>query len=447
MKKNYILAAAILFGGTVFSQSFQNRISSTTFSAEAYPTNLKAKNTTKANRATNIDAWLDFGGLYDALYPDGTQNTNWGLTSGFALTNDSNELYKIDTNAMGAFEISNPGIYSVGKTYPLGGEIYQQTIFNPAITPYDPATALEIDTIQIFGDYVVLDSAVVDTLIVTFTAASNTSFSFPGYIYDVNGDMVNDTVYVSQPNFNITTKNYQTVSAEVKIPLLVGVNYDSTGGNGSFSDQVLYDATGVSFTAGDIFSASYRFKAGKTITSADTMGINANYFIPGFQGFNTSTTYPNYTFNNDVANLWGSHINITSGFYVDGDVNTVPWAYNRTGNSLGNFDELLIDLKVKQSNSLTASITELDNGAKLFQNYPNPTNGLTTVKYALENNATVSFEVIDITGKTVVSQLEGNKSEGTHTIELNTNALNAGVYFYSVVVNGNRLTKKMTITK
>lgn len=447
MKKNYILAAAILFGGTVFSQSFQNRQSSETFTAGDYPTNLKAKNTNEANRATDIDTWLDFGGLYDALYPDGTQNTNWILTAGFALTNDSNEQYKIDTNQTGGFQISNPGVYSVGKTYPLGGEIYQQTIFNPAITPYDPATTLEIDTIQIFGDYVVLDSAIVDTLIVTFTAASNASFSFPGFLYDVNGDMVTDTVFISQPNFNITTKNYQTVSAEVKIPLLVGVNYDSTGGTGSFSDQVLYDASGVSFVAGDIFSASYRFKPGKTITTADTMGINANYFIPGFQAFNTSTSYPVYVFNEDVTNLWGSHYLFDDGFYVDGDVTTVPWAFDRTGNSLGNFDELLIDLKVKQSNLLTASITELDNGAKLFQNYPNPTNGLTTVKYSLENNATVSFEVIDITGKTVVSQLEGNKSEGTHTIELNTNALNAGVYFYSVVVNGNRLTKKMTITK
>ena len=54
---------------------------------------------------------------------------------------------------------------------------------------------------------------------------------------------------------------------------------------------------------------------------------------------------------------------------------------------------------------------------------------------------------MDVTGKVVTSSFEGNKAEGTHSIELNTNSLNAGVYFYSVIVNGNRLTKKMTISK
>ena len=59
----------------------------------------------------------------------------------------------------------------------------------------------------------------------------------------------------------------------------------------------------------------------------------------------------------------------------------------------------------------------------------------------------VSFEVIDITGKKVISTNEGNKGAGTYSINLNTAELNAGIYFYSIVVDGNRITKKMTITK
>ena len=79
--------------------------------------------------------------------------------------------------------------------------------------------------------------------------------------------------------------------------------------------------------------------------------------------------------------------------------------------------------------------------------YPNPTSDLTTIKYSLQKSAQVTFELIDITGKTIISSLEGNKTEGSHLIELNTNELKAGVYFYSINVNGNKLTKKMTISK
>ena len=71
--------------------------------------------------------------------------------------------------------------------------------------------------------------------------------------------------------------------------------------------------------------------------------------------------------------------------------------------------------------------------------------GFTTVRYSLENQAQILFEMIDITGKKVISINEGSKTTGVHTIELNTDKLNAGIYFYSILVDGQRITKKMTI--
>jgi len=42
---------------------------------------------------------------------------------------------------------------------------------------------------------------------------------------------------------------------------------------------------------------------------------------------------------------------------------------------------------------------------------------------------------------------KGNQNSGTYTMDINTSDLNSGIYFYSILVNGNKITKKMTITK
>ena len=67
------------------------------------------------------------------------------------------------------------------------------------------------------------------------------------------------------------------------------------------------------------------------------------------------------------------------------------------------------------------------------------------IKYSLQNHANISFEIIDITGKKIMSINEGSKTTGVHTIELNTDKLNAGIYFYSIVLDGKRITKKMIV--
>ncbi len=441
MKKIYLALIAGVVSFSVKSQTFEVR--ETSNSVNGTDAVLQSKNHNNS-RATVIDEWLDFGTQYNNLYGI-TQFTNWGLGNGFAFTNDSNEIFQIDTGTM-QYEYTNSGIYSAGKVFPVGGLLYENTLFDPAVLPYDAATPVTIDSIQIFGEYIKVDPATTDTLVVVFTAANASSFSFPGFLYDVDGDAVTDTVYYPALNFDPTTKKYVDESVEIKIPL-TAANYDSVG-TGSFTHEVLFDVPGsVTFNAGMMFGVSYSFKPGKVINVAtDTLGLNSNCFRPGFAGFSQDASYPVY----NVNDLWTSHILLASDFYgIDASPRTaaLPWGYQRTGASLGNFDECLIDIKVQQNNNLNASIDELENGAKLFQNFPNPTTGLTTIKYSLENNATVAFEVIDVTGKTVYTSLEGSKSEGTHTINLDTRNFRSGVYFYSVAVNGNKLTKKLTVTK
>ncbi|NND77572.1 MAG: T9SS type A sorting domain-containing protein [Flavobacteriales bacterium] len=83
----------------------------------------------------------------------------------------------------------------------------------------------------------------------------------------------------------------------------------------------------------------------------------------------------------------------------------------------------------------------------LGQNVPNPVKDITTIAYDLVNAETVLFEVYDLTGKVVMNINEGRKAAGRHSIVVSNEDLNSGIYYYSIIIDGDRLTKKMVITK
>ncbi len=83
----------------------------------------------------------------------------------------------------------------------------------------------------------------------------------------------------------------------------------------------------------------------------------------------------------------------------------------------------------------------------LGQNYPNPTSQGTTIEYELAESTPVSFEVMDMAGRTVISNHLGTLSTGKHTYHLETTDLEQGVYFYTIKAGSFVQTKRMTIVK
>ncbi len=81
----------------------------------------------------------------------------------------------------------------------------------------------------------------------------------------------------------------------------------------------------------------------------------------------------------------------------------------------------------------------------LSQNYPNPATDVTRIAFELKAAGTVSLEVYDVTGKLIINRTEGTLPTGTHNIDLNVNDLPAGVYQYSLIVDGTRVTRPMMV--
>lgn len=79
------------------------------------------------------------------------------------------------------------------------------------------------------------------------------------------------------------------------------------------------------------------------------------------------------------------------------------------------------------------------------QNYPNPANGQTIVRAELLEASTLSLEVSNMVGQTVLKMDKGNTNAGSHAFSVDVSQLDAGTYFYTVIAGENRITKRMII--
>lgn len=65
----------------------------------------------------------------------------------------------------------------------------------------------------------------------------------------------------------------------------------------------------------------------------------------------------------------------------------------------------------------------------LFQNFPNPFNPVTTIRYTLSRNAYVKLAVYDILGREVVTLVNNEQETGNREIRFDGSGLASGVYF------------------
>jgi aminopeptidase N len=91
---------------------------------------------------------------------------------------------------------------------------------------------------------------------------------------------------------------------------------------------------------------------------------------------------------------------------------------------------------------------------KLDQNFPNPFNPSTTIKYQIPENSFVTLNVYDVLGNLIATLVNNELPAGSYEVEYNSVGLSSGIYFYRLQVypaNGGAgsfvETKKMVLLK
>jgi hypothetical protein len=83
----------------------------------------------------------------------------------------------------------------------------------------------------------------------------------------------------------------------------------------------------------------------------------------------------------------------------------------------------------------------------LYQNFPNPFNPSTRIKFSVVKSSIVSIEVFDVTGRRISTLVNNRFQPGTYEIDFNAAGLSSGVYFYRLRAGDFIQSKKMVLIK
>lgn len=90
---------------------------------------------------------------------------------------------------------------------------------------------------------------------------------------------------------------------------------------------------------------------------------------------------------------------------------------------------------------------EIPSEFKLFNNYPNPFNAQTKIKFQIPKDGIVRLRVYDVSGKEVSEIVNNNLKAGVYELNWNSGVLASGVYFYSIETTEFRDVKRAVIVK
>jgi hypothetical protein len=83
----------------------------------------------------------------------------------------------------------------------------------------------------------------------------------------------------------------------------------------------------------------------------------------------------------------------------------------------------------------------------LAQNFPNPFNPVTTIRYGLPSKSYVELAVYNVLGERVALLVRGEQEGGFHESRFDGSALSSGVYFYRLTSAGFVETKKLSLLR
>jgi hypothetical protein len=88
---------------------------------------------------------------------------------------------------------------------------------------------------------------------------------------------------------------------------------------------------------------------------------------------------------------------------------------------------------------------DVRNGIGLGQNFPDPVTGITTIPYSLTTTTKVTLGIYNVTGTLLRTIREGRQAAGTHRVNVDTQDMQEGIYFYTLTTSNARMTKRMMV--
>lgn len=460
MKKIYLSLAAIALCGAVFGQASNtlqdnSRFRSLTpYKRQAQPVQ------SPGERGIDYQYWID--PIVDMMWNKGVKldeavyEDNEEIIFLAPLFQDSTVFYSSDANKTRISYNQIGNILDLKSIYlkpePDGSQSGGTVPINHPIDPYN------IDSVRIYGSYVRVEKSVDDTL----------------YVWLTWGDSTDADIFTKRTLSSLWLgplgkwKKYGYGQTVIGAAAVDGNPIKPKAGTANYK-LIKRALTSADTSRGYGYSKAIGVKvdaaipAGKTVSCFYTYVPNAatNTKDKVFYGFGTGVAKEINGFaasvfeqNKPAIDSLGSY----KDYQIDPDLSVISTGtrmtknarYNKvaTSNSLVSLPVSTPYIEYKIRGKSSVGITEHSSNFSLHQNVPNPFNDKTIISYNLKTQAkNVSLVVYDVAGAKLFEKTQAGQGAGNYSVEIDRANLASGVYFYSLVVDGSRLTQKMIITE
>jgi len=136
-----------------------------------------------------------------------------------------------------------------------------------------------------------------------------------------------------------------------------------------------------------------------------------------------------------------SSFNFPNSMFIDNAANQI-WAADA-----GNNRVLRFDMNAGPVSGISTIPGQRPTAYALSQNFPNPFNPTTTIRFTLPESGNVTLEVFDVLGRLVAVLVNQHMQAGSYQVPFNASALSSGVYLYRLSARGYSSVHKMMLLK
>jgi len=243
----------------------------------------------------------------------------------------------------------------------------------------------------------------------------------PVDLFDIDLDGDSDLIYYSI---------YHTLDRKYFI-----IHYLTNNGDGTFSKdpEAISEVEYEPYLLNDLNMDGYQ----------DIIGSNTvnEFYGNEIKGLEWSQNGGNFHFADPQrANPWVGDIDKISSAQLNRDKK--PDIIAISGNKIFWFEN-----NIQTSTSFETGNHVLPEKVKLCDNYPNPFNPSTEIKFSIPKTSNVQLIVYDLLGRKVTTLVDDRFQAGNHSVKFNAGNLSSGVYIYRLEANEFIQTRKMMLVK
>jgi photosystem II stability/assembly factor-like uncharacterized protein len=147
----------------------------------------------------------------------------------------------------------------------------------------------------------------------------------------------------------------------------------------------------------------------------------------------------------DSNNITGTQITVPNGKL---NINTIYyWRVTASNTCVTSAFSPTWNFRTVQFTGISSNGGEIPKDYRLYDNYPNPFNPVTSIKFDIPHSSYVHISIFDALGRLVETAVDRKMDAGSYTYLWDASSYPSGVYFYSINSESYSTAKKMVLIK